>query len=334
MKIGSVLSDPLVVTCGVPQGSILGPLLFNLYCSSLSQTFSDCGFSCLGYADDNFGYRAFPAFCSLTTLLDSLPRCLSAVNKWTNSHFLKLNSNKTHVMVFGSKHFKSQAGLPGWLNNSGTVCPLTKSTKILGFHVDDNLSFDDHVSKVVTSCYLILRNLYQIRKLLNKDSAAAAIHAFITSKLDLCDSLFFGMTAQNIAKLQHIQNFAARIVCGRPARSRSLPLLRELHWLTVEQRIHFKVLVLVFRCLNSSAPSLLAEKLSVACPLDMRLSTSSFRPLTALGRRAFSYNAPRCWNALPRQIRVCPALEPFKAQLKTYFFASFSSYLHSVNPYS
>ena len=237
-------------------------------------------------------------------------------------------------MVFGSKHFKAQAGLPGWLSNSGEVCPLTKSTRILGFHVDDKLSFDEHVSKVVTSCYLILRNLHQIRKFLNKDSAASAIHAFITSKLDTCDSLFFGMTAQNIAKLQHVQNFAARVVCGRPARTSSAPLLRELHWLNVEQRIHFKLLVLVFRCLNSSAPCLLAEKLVITCPFDMQLAASTFRPLTSVGKRAFSYNAPRCWNALPRALRVCPSLEPFKAQLKTYFFASFSSYLHSVNPYS
>ena len=185
MKVGSSFSDALTVSFGVPQGSILGPLLFNLYCSSISQTFSASGFSNLGYADDNFGYRVFPAFCNLSTLLDSLPRCLAAISNWTNSHFLKLNSDKTHVMVFGSKTFKARAGLSGWLNNSGEVCPLTKSTKILGFHVDDSLSFDEHVSKVVSSCYLILRNLKLIRKLLNKDTAATAIHAFITSKLDV-----------------------------------------------------------------------------------------------------------------------------------------------------
>ena len=328
-----MLSDSLVVTFGVPQGSILGPLLFNLYCSSLSDTFFESGFSCLGYADDNFGYRAFPAFCNLTTMLNALPRCLSAINKWTTSHFLKLNCDKTHVMVFGNKSFKAKADLPGWLNNSGVICPLTKSTKILGFQIDDCLSFDEHVSKVVTSCYIILKNLHLIRKYLNKESAASVIHAFITSKLDMCNSLFFGLTAKNIAKLQHVQNFAARIVCGRPARTSSLPLLRELHWLNIEQRFHFKTLVLVFRCLNCAAPSILADKLVLSCPLDMRLR-ESYRPQLSLGRRAFSYNAPRCWNALPRFLRICSSLELFKAKLKTYFFSDFSSHLHSVNPYS
>ena len=138
------------------------------------------------------------------------------------------------------------------------------------------------------------------------------------------------MTQRNIAKLQHIQNFAARIVSGSNARCDSVSLLKQLHWLNIEQRIHFKILVLVFRCLNSSAPLPLAAKLVLTCPLDMHLSSSSFLPTSALGRRAFSYNAPRCWNALPRQLRVIPSLETFKAQLKTHF----SSYLHSVNPYT
>ena len=178
-----------------------------------------------------------------------------------------------------------------------------------------------------------MKNLHLIRKYLNKESAASVIHAFITSKLDMCNSLFFGLTAKNIAKLQHVQNFAARIVCGRPARTSSLPLLRELHWLNIEQRFHFKTLVLVFRCLNCAAPSILADKLVLSCPLDMRLR-ESYRPQLSLGRRAFSYNAPRCWNALPRFLRICSSLELFKAKLKTYFFSDFSSHLHSVNPYS
>ena len=105
-------------------------------------------------------------------------------------------------------------------------------------------------------------------------------------------------------------------------------------WLTVEQRIHFKTLVLAFRCLNSSAPVLLAEKLVIACPLEMILATDTLKPLTSYGKRAFTYDAPRCWNALPRELRVCPLLETFKAKLKTFFFSSFSSYLHRVNPYS
>ena len=105
-------------------------------------------------------------------------------------------------------------------------------------------------------------------------------------------------------------------------------------WLTVEQRIHFKTLVLAFRCLNSSAPVLLAEKLVIACPLEMILATDTLKPLTSYGKRAFTYDAPRCWNALPRELRVCPLLETFKAKLKTYFFSSFSSYLHRVNPYT
>ncbi len=207
-------------------------------------------------------------------------------------------------------------------------------TSALGFHIDDSLSFDEHVSRVVTSCYMILRNLHLIRGFLGGDSAAAVIHAFVASGLDMCGSLFFGLTAGNIARLQRVQNFAARIVCGRPARGSSTPLLRGLHWLGIEQRFHFKTLVLVFRCLGCAAPTLLADGLVLACPLDMRLCRSASQPQTSLGGGAFSYGAPRCWSALPRSLGICTSLGQFKADLKTFFFSNFSSYLHSVNPYS
>ena len=106
VKIGDSLSSSLTLLFGVPQGSILGPLLFNLYCSSLPEAFSHAGFTSMGYADDNLGLRVFPAFSKLSTLFSDVPSCLSSISKWTNTHFLKLNTTKTYVMVFGSKSFK------------------------------------------------------------------------------------------------------------------------------------------------------------------------------------------------------------------------------------
>ena len=172
VKIGDSSSSSLTLLYGVPQGSILGPLLFNLYCSSLPDAFSHAGFSSMGYADDNLGFRVFPAFCNLSTLFCDVPSCLSSISDWTNTHFLKLNKAKTHVMVFGNRSFKQSVNLSGCLNSSGCIMPLSHSTKLLGAHVDDTLSFDLHVSKIVSSCHIILKNVRSIRKLLTSDAAA------------------------------------------------------------------------------------------------------------------------------------------------------------------
>ena len=334
VKIGDSLSSPLTILYGVPQGSILGPLLFNLYCSSLSEAFSQAGFASMGYADDNLGLRVFPAFSKLSTLFSDVPTCLSSISKWTSTHFLKLNTTKTNVMVFGSKSFKQSVNLSGCLNSTGSLIPLSPSTKLLGAHLEDTLSFDLHVSKTVSSSFIILKNVRSIRKLLTADATATLIHSIITSKLDQCNSLLFNVSLANLAKLQRLQNFALRTVLNLHPRSHISQHFQELHWLTVEQRIYFKILTITFKCIHCLAPSPLAVKVQLSSPLDMLLDSSQFYPTSALGRRAFSYSAPRCWNALPRSLRIIPCLETFKAHLKHHLFSNFPSYLHAVNPYT
>ena len=89
-----------------------------------------------------------------------------------------------------------------------------------------------------------------------------------------------------------------------------------------------------FKCIHCLAPSPLATKINISCPLDMLLDSSRFYPSSTLGKKAFSYSAPRCWNALPRSLRIIPTLDTFKSQLKHFLFTNFTSYLHNVNPYS
>ena len=334
VKIGDFLSAPLSILYGVPQGSILGPLLFNLYCSSLPEAFSCAGFSSMGYADDNLGLRIFPAFSKLSTLFSDVPSCLSSISSWTNAHFLKLNKTKTHIMVFGNKHFKQSVNLSGCLSSSGSFIPLSHSTKLLGVHIDDTLSFNIHVSKTVSSSLIILKNVRSIRKLLTSDAAATLIHSIITSKLDQCNSLLFNVSSTNLNKLQRIQNFALRTVLNLSPRSHITQHYQDLHWLTVDQRIHFKILTTIFKCIHCLAPTPLAVKVKLSSPLDMLLDSSQFHPTSAIGKKAFSYSAPRCWNALPRPLRIIPCLDTFKAHLKHHLFTNFPSYLHAVNPYT
>ena len=334
VKIGKTLSDSLTVLFGVAQGSILGPLLFNLYCASICEVFQSCGFMGMGYADDNIGSRIFPAATSLSTLGVSIPNCLRQIKKWANSHFLKINSEKTQVIVFGNNHFHSSFHTHTVMSDTGSMIPISKAIKLLGFNLDAKLTLDDYISNIVSSSNWILRNIQSIRKLLDKDSAETLIHCLITSKLDACNSLFPGMSRRNFAKLQLVQNTALRVVLQLRPHAHVSPHFVDLHWLRVEERSYFKLLSMVFKCINNMAPSQLASKIRIRCPMDMLLETRHIHLCSAFGKRSFTYLAPRCWNALPRDIRLLTALEHFKACLKSYLFEHFRSFCHRVNPYT
>ena len=142
------------------------------------------------------------------------------------------------------------------------------------------------------------------------------------------------LSSTNLDKLQKLQNNALRLVLGLPPRSHNISVrLRECHWLPVKNRIVFKYLTTIFKCVNCLAPVQLAQKIRLECPINMVL-ISGYRPSSVFGKRAFSYLAPRFWNAMPCKLRVIPALEQFKVNLKTYLFDNLNELLHRVNPYT
>lgn len=334
VKIGNCLSDSLVITIGVAQGSILGPLLFNLYCSGMDSAFQKSGFKSMGYADDNSGIRVFPAFSALSTVYSKIPDCLSSIRQWCSSHFLKLNSDKTSLIAFGDQEFHSNFNFTCSHSDLGDILPISKTVKLLGVHLDSQLSFNDHIASTVTSVNNMLRNLRSIRKYLSRRASENLIHCIITNKLDNCNSLYLGVNRYNIDKLQRMQNNALRFVLNLSPYDNISDHLREAHWLTVDKRVYFKYLVLIWKCLNNKAPIGLSEKLQMDSAFNMLLNTSCFQPLSSFGRRSFSYLAPRLWNALSLDLRTCPVLNIFKRKLKHFLFDSFIDYMHNINPYT
>ena len=137
----------------------------------------------------------------------------------------------------------------------------TANARSLGVVLDDNMLFDVHLSHICRSSFNQLRNLSKIRKYLTGESSEIAVHAFITSKLDYCNS-FYGCRKTQLKKLQYVQNTAARIVTQTSKFDHITPVLFDLHWLPVSYRIVFKILLLVFKSLNNLSPSYLADRLS------------------------------------------------------------------------
>ena len=328
VKINDALSDSILLTCGVAQGSVLGPVLYNIYSRSVKKTFAKCGFECLAFADDKNGYMLFSLSCQYNVFKNIVPNCLEEVEKWASDHLLKLNKDKTQILVFGDKTFLKDLTIHGVFSDIAekSCIRFADSAKYLGVWLDTHLTFEVHVSKLVSSGYAKLRKIRSYRKHLSRKDTEILIHAFISTKLDMCNALFAGINRKLLRKLQKLQNAAIRTVYQSPIRSSVTPLYSELHWLNVEQRVTYKIILMVFKAINGKSPDNISLLIHMKDAVRMIVKEDLFFPRTALGRRAFSYLGPRYWNVLPNNIRQCVSLEKFKALLKTHFLLHYQSF--------
>ena len=153
------------------------------------------------------------------------------------------------------------------------------------------------------------------------------MHAFITSRLDYCNSLLYAIPAIDLNKLQRVQNTAARLIRNVPCWEHITPVLHSLHWLPIKQHINYRILLLTFKALNGLAPSYIQHLIciKVKSTYNLRSNTDTIltiprKTLKTLGDRAFCETAPTLWNKLPRNVRRINNLETFKASLKSYLF--------------
>ena len=187
-----------------------------------------------------------------------------------------------------------------------------------------------HITKLSSSSFYYLYNIRRIRKYLSRRCTETLVHAFITARIDYCNSLLFGLPDYRINKLQRIQNAAARLICQQSRFCHISPLLFDLHWLPVKFRIEFKILLITFKALKGLAPTYIDSLISIKSTsrYDLRSSNDSLllsypKPLSkaTLGDRSFTYAAPKLWNALPLAIRSVNTVNDFKGKLKTYLFS-------------
>ena len=157
--------------------------------------------------------------------------------------------------------------------------------------------------------------------MLSEKHTEMLVHSVISSRLDYCNGLFFNMSKENLYKLQKVQNAAARLVKRKRKRDSISSTLAELHWLNVESRIIFKVILLVYKSINGlCSENLMLSYKQFNCRPDDFLQLETKMVKTKYGRRTFQYAGPRLWNALPLNMRTQDKIETFKTQLKTMLF--------------
>ncbi len=321
MAWGGEVSKTHQLVTGVPQGSVLGPLLFSTYTTSLGPIIQAHGFSYHCYADDTQLYLSFQPDDPMVAA--RISGCLADISTWMKEHHLQLNMAKTELLVFPAtptlQHdFTIQLG-------SSIITPST-SVRSLGVIFDDQLTFKEHIAKTARSCRFALHNIRKIRPFLTEHAAQLLVQALVVSRLDYCNALLAGLPSNTIKPLQMIQNAAARLVFNEPKRAHVTPLFISLHWLPVAARIKFKTLMLAYRTTTGSAPSYFHSLLQIYIPSRSLRSASERRLVVPSQRgskslsRTFSFTIPGWWNNLPTPIRNAGSLSIFKQQLKTHLF--------------
>ena len=254
-----------------------------------------------------------------------MSKCLDDVIEWSSSNRLLLNPDKFVFMWFSSTRRKH--GIPDDPIRFGSSFLSPSATaKCLGVHFDSHFSFRTHVSKTASSCFSILRQIRSIRRSLTRTLLVQLVEALVLSRLDFCNSILSGVPANVLRHLQAVLNACARLIFYCSRFSSVTPLLRELKWLPIAQRISLRLSVLAHSCLLRRLPAYLSDDFTLASTVrrraDLRSSTSRslYVPRvrhTTIGGRTFPVVAAKVWNSLPHSVQNSDP-KSFKKDLKRF----------------
>ncbi len=296
------------------------------------------GLSYHKYADDMQLYGEFDptSDSDRQRIQRQLEDCLAEIRAWMLANMLKINDDKTELVVFMNPqqrrtctvHRADQAD-PATITLGDSTITAADTVRNLGVMMDSCLDGSAHVSSILKSCNFHLSQIARIRRYITDNACKLAVLGLVISRMDYCNGLLGAAMELQLDKLQKIQNRAARLV-ARPRVPRGhilhiTPILHQLHWLPVRQRVTYKLCLHVWTCLQRTAPSYMQELLTLYVR-DQRLRRASHlelvprRPRRRVGKAGFCVAGPAAWNTLPEALRSIDSVCQFKKHLKTYLW--------------
>ena len=309
------------VTSGVPQGSVLGPILFLIYTSDI---FDKVEYSNINaFADDTqisfpFSPKEVERACA------NINHDLSSIAEYSMSHNLKLNPDKCNALLFCSKRLELSIKSHIQLQINGKAIHITNVARNLGVIFDCRLRFQEHVSLLIKKCYLALRLLYTNEKIINFSLRKKLAESLVLPILNYCIIMYFPCLDKTTQyRLQKIQNSCCRFVFGLRKYDRVSAKIKELGWLTIENAFKYHLAVFVHRLLYTSSPPYLREKLSfrhnvhqLETRYNYKLSVPRFH--STIFTRSFTYCATKLYNSLNDDLKNIP-VNSFRKKVRTFF---------------
>ena len=315
VTIDGIKSTHLGNPAGVPQGSILGPLLFSLYINDLPDICPSLNVQM--YADDAV---IFTEGKNAETIAAKLTSGLLEVKSWLSDTCLTLNTKKTVCMMFSKKPKKL---IRSHVFYDGTELELVPHFKYLGVVLDSTLSFKKHIKKVANTIKFSIQNFKQIRPFITAGAAKSYLHCMILSHIEYCLPVWSITGTTILHPIKLLYKRAIKVFDRKPLSYHHCTILEKYHLLSFNNFRLFKSLCLIYKCLNGLAPPPLRQfvtrrnnkvKTRAATRGDCQIQTRKY----SLPQNTWSIRGSTSWNKLPLPLRESPSLNSFKRKLKIW----------------
>ena len=305
VKIGGAFSEPKSMTIGVPQGSVLSPLLFLLYVNEISNIIDN--FTTCLFADDT---TFLVSDRNIQSLFNSCEEGLGKFSDWCCANRLSVNVSKTNYMLFSNLSSPSNLPLLKFNNN---YIERAFSVRFLGVELDHKLKLNNHINKISKNSGILSKLAYFVPKnvLIN------LYHSLIEPYLNYCPLIFGGAYNSHVLPLEVAQRKCVRVISRVDRYAHSNPLFANLGILKFSDVYKLHLGIYVYANLDI---------LDAAIPNHTHNTRNSqlnpvFQRLTLSQRQSVAYQAPKNWNSIPLQIRNCRSLKSFKNSYKKYLIS-------------
>lgn len=323
VSVEQIVSDSLPVLRGVPQGSVLGPLLYSIYTSNLTKCVRHC--KCHFYADDTQLLYTF-ASNEIDNANNLVNEDLSNLVKYSESLALKINPSKCYVILFGRKKIRNKIKPKLAISIDGNALECKDKVRNLGVFLDCDLRFKAQVSNCLRNAFVKLKLIFNNRFFLNTKVKILLCETLVLSQFNFCDALYDPCIDKDDSKrIQRMQNSCLRLIYGIRKYSSISYKLFETKWLTMKSRRILHSNCLFYKIITTKEPQYLYNKIKLRTQhhnVNIRYKDQITIPLhkTALYERSFSYTIANQFNNLPAHIKSASSLTHFKHTLFDYLF--------------